>query len=99
MIRGTTPTIRLVLPFDANMLAEGFVTFAQNREIVIDKKLSECVVEENIIRIKLSQEDTLKFKHDRSVEIQLRARDTEDNAVASVIKTVNIGRILKEGVI
>ena len=99
MIRGTTPTLEFTIPFDTSLLAEAWVTFAQNKAVVLDKQLSECQCDANKITVKLTQEDTLKLKHNCLTEIQIRARTVDGNAVASEIMTVSPDRILKDGVI
>lgn len=99
MIRGTTPTLEFTLPFDTSLLAEAYVTFAQNKEVILDKKLSECQCVENTLIVKLTQEETLKLKCDCLVEMQIRAKDLNENAIASDIMVESPNRILKEGVI
>lgn len=99
MIRGTTPTLEFIIPFDTGQLAEAFVTLSQNGGIVIDKALTECNCEENKLSIRLTQEETLKLQCDCITEIQIRAKTLEGEAVASQIIKVNTERILKDGVI
>ena len=99
MIRGTTPTLEFVLPFDTDQLAEAFVTLSQNGGVVIDKALTECNCNRNELSVRLTQDETLKLKCDCVTEIQIRAKTLEDDAIASNIIRVNTGRILKDGVI
>jgi len=97
MDRGTTPKLYFDLPFDTGILAEAFVTFAQNGRVVLDKALKDCMCSERTLMIHLSQADTLKFDCRCKAEIQLRARTMEGDALDSEIFIVNVGRILKEG--
>lgn len=99
MIRGTTPTLEFIIPFDTGQLAEAYVTLSQNGAVVIDKALSECECGENKLSVRLTQEETLKLQCDCTTEIQIRARTIEGEAVASNINRVHTGRILKDGVI
>lgn len=99
MIRGTTPTLEFALPFDAGVLEEAWVTVAQNKSVVLDKKLSDCQCAGNVLTVKLTQEDTLKLKCNCLAEIQIRAKTTDGDAVASEIIAVSPDRILKDGVI
>lgn len=99
MIRGTTPTLEFTIPFDTGLLAEAWVTLSQNKNIVLDKRLSDCQCDGNVMTVKLTQEDTLKLKCNCLTEIQIRARTKDGNAVASEIMTVSPDRILKDGVI
>ena len=99
MIRGTTPTLEFTIPFDTELLAEAYITLAQNKTVVIDKKLSECQCSENVITVKLTQEETLKLQCNCLTEIQIRVRTKDGNALASDIETISPDRILKDGVI
>jgi hypothetical protein len=99
MIRGTTPTLEFVLPFDTKQLAEAYVTLAQNDEVVLDKRLSECQCSENKMTVRLSQEETLKLKCGCITGIQIRARTVDGEAIASDIIHEKTERILKDGVI
>ena len=99
MIRGTTPTLEFIIPFDTGQLAEAFVTLSQNEVIIIDKALTECQCNENKLSVRLTQEETLKLQCDCTTEIQIRAKTLEGEAIASQIIKVNTERILKDGVI
>ena len=99
MIRGTTPTLEFIIPFDTGQLAEAFVTLSQNEAVVIDKALEECQCDANKLSVRLTQEETLKLQCDFMTEIQIRAKTLEGEAIASQIIKVNTERILKDGVI
>lgn len=99
MIRGTTPMLEFVIPFDTSQLAQAHVTLSQNGKVVIDKALEECRCNENKLSVRLTQEETLKLQCDCITEIQIRARFSSGDAVASNIVRVSTGRILKDGVI
>lgn len=99
MIRGTTPTLEFIIPFDTGQLSEAFVTLSQNEVIIIDKALTECQCNENKLSVRLTQEETLKLQCDCMTEIQIRAKTLEGEAIASQIIKVNTERILKDGVI
>lgn len=98
MIRGTTPTLEFVLPFDTNLLAEAYVTLAQIGDVVLDKPLSECTLDGDKMTVKLTQEDTLKLKTGQ-VEIQIRAKTIDGDVIASDIILTSAQKILKDGVI
>jgi hypothetical protein len=99
MIRGTTPTLEFIIPFDTGILAEAFVTLSQRGNIVIDKALDDCHCNDKKLSVRLTQEETLKLECDCITEIQIRARTQEGEAVASNIIKVHTERILKDGVI
>lgn len=98
MIRGTTPTLEFVLPFEASLLAAAYVTFVQSDSVVLDKPLSECAIDGNKMTVKLTQEDTLKLKTGL-VEVQIRARTADGDVIASDIILTGAQKILKDGVI
>ncbi len=99
MIRGTTPTLEFAIPFEADQLAEAFVTLSQNGNVVVDKPLKECTCTGNKLSVRLTQEETLKLECDCITEIQIRARTISGDAIASAIMRESTDRILKDGVI
>lgn len=99
MIRGTTPTLEFVLPFDTNKIMDAYISIAQQGEVKIDKQLSECACNGNVLALKLTQEETLQLRSDCIAEIQIRAKMNGGDAIASNIIRVSALRILKDGVI
>ncbi len=99
MIRGTTRTVSFTLPFEADRLAEAWITLSQQGEVVLNKELKDCTREGNTVSVVLTQEETLRLKEGSSTEIQLRVRTLAGDAMASRIHSVATGRILKDGVI
>ena len=99
MIRGTTPTLEFIIPFDTSLLAEAYVTLSQQGSVVLDKALEDCNCNENRLSVRLTQEETLKLKCDCITEIQIRARTLSGDAIASNIIRECAERILKDGVI
>lgn len=99
MIRGTTPTLSFKLPFSVDTVADGYVSFAQDGQLLIDKKLADCDCGTDSLTVKLTQEDTLKLKDGLPTEMQIRVKTKDGNALASQIMKVSTERILREGVI
>ena len=99
MFRGTTPTLNFVLPFAADTVADGFISIAQNRRVVVDKPISDWVIEDNTIKVTLTQEETLSLGASNTTEIQIRVKLADGTALASKIFTVSTERILRDGVI
>lgn len=97
MFRGTTPTLKFTLPFDADRLSCAWITLAQNKKDIIDKPMTECACAENVITVTLTQEETLLLNCDYKTEIQIRAKTVDGKALASKIFTVDTERILKDG--
>jgi hypothetical protein len=99
MIRGTTPTLEFMLPFDTSRLAEAWITLSQCDNVVLNKRLTECECEAQKLSVRLTQVETLKLDCDYCTEIQVRARMLDGEALASGIIKVKTERILKDGVI
>lgn len=72
---------------------------AQSGRIVIEKNIDNLILDGQIITISLTQEETLKFKSDIDVEIQISLKDSSNMVYRSNIVKTNVKRILKEGVI
>ena len=100
MYRGTTPTIQIKVNGcdDLTLYKSIYVTFRQMPSILIEKTKDEIEVETDLIRVTLSQEETLKFAPG-TVMAQFRAVDDNGMAIASSIVSFSAERILKEGVI
>ena len=98
MRRGTTQQIIFALsePIDMAVL---YITFQQGGKTVLEKTLDDVVIDGNNIIVDLTQEDTLALRASQTVYIQLRIRDTLDNAVASKVLRLYTDDVLKEGVI
>lgn len=97
MIRGTTPVLEFTLPFSTSTLAEAYISFAQRKEIIFEKTLSDCTCDSDTLTLKLTQAETLSLKENRSTEIQIRAKTIDGDALASDIICVDTDRILKDG--
>lgn len=106
IIRGTTPTLTFHVlneQLDLDEIAEVWITFKTKagvkvREITYTKE--DVIIDntEHNIELSLSQEDTLNLP-DTNILVQMRVRFNDDLAYASSMIDVNIGHILKEGVI
>lgn len=99
MYRGTTPVLNFKFPFNLDTLQDIYVTFEQRNGTEFDKTLEDAQVDGDTLTLNLTQQDTLKLKHDRPLLIQIRAKTPDGVALASHIITVDVNEILKEGVI
>lgn len=98
MTRGTTPQLTFELPFAVAGLADMYVTFAQNGKIILEKDKSDIdVVNMHTFALKLTQADTLALQACTLVEMQIRAKTTAGDVIASEIFRANVSRILKDG--
>ncbi len=99
IIRGTTPNMTFVLPFDAEMVAVGYVTVQQNDTTIIEKQLSDCVCGVRTVSAKLAQEDTLKLSSDINAEIRLVVKTLDGDRFESAKIIERVTNTSKEGVI
>lgn len=98
MRQGTTPTIVInVNNIDLSELKSVYITFEQDG-FLLKKDMSQIEIEDDEIRITLTQEETLKFKKG-IVNVQLRAITQDGLAIASSIATTTVHRILDKEVI
>lgn len=100
MRRGTTPVLTInVNGIDVSEFSSIYITFEQGAK-EITKEIDDVTLdtENNRIIVSLSQSETLSFK-DGELKVQLRAITNQGKAVASTIKKLDVGHILKEGVI
>jgi len=96
MRRGTTPTLNIkVSGIDLSDLGAIYITLKQG-SVSIDKTDDDIVIDGDVIKCTLTQDDTLKFSA-KPVAVQLRALTTDGVAIASAIETMTVEDILKEG--
>ncbi len=97
MYRGTTPTMTFTLPFDTGGITALNLCFVQQGEIVLEKGMTDCVLEKNNLLVSLTEQETLLFEADKGmVEMQLRI-GCGDTRMASHIMRVSVEKILKDG--
>jgi len=97
---GTTPELTFNLPFDTSMIQNLYITFKdRNKNIVLEKTETDCTLSGNTVKVELSQEETLLFEKRTKVRVQLRVKTTNDKALKSNVMVIDIGDLLKEGVI
>lgn len=99
MTRGTTPTHTFILPFDTALIQKIMVIQAQNDQELFHKELEDCVCAGNEVKLKLTQEDTLKFDDGPYAQIQIRVLTVDGNALASVIQRVGVQKLLNDEVL
>lgn len=99
IIRGTTPTLEFGLPFDTEMIDIGYVTVQQNKTTIIEKPLSICECEGNVLSAKLTQEDTLKLSSFSNAEIRLVVKTIGGERIESFEIIKRVKDTSKEGVI
>lgn len=106
MRRGTTPTITLTVDKDVSdgwalyaTFRSGMhnVTLKNDRMTVELEPATETEGDKTLITVTLTQEETLSLGVGNA-EVQVRAIK-DGTAIATDIKTIDVGRIIKDGVI
>lgn len=97
--KGTTPTHTFEMPFDCENLIAFTITYAQNGAVVLKKTKDDCSIEENVISVHLTQEDTLLFNEERGVKIQLKVMDESSEVYVSDIITTTAAEVLDDEVL
>lgn len=97
-MRGTTPTHIFRLPFDTALIKSVRITYAHNKKPVLIKETEQCTLEGDTITVRLTQEETLLFKNNWDVEIQLRVLKTDGDVLRSEIYHRYTGVLLDDEV-
>lgn len=97
MYRGTTPTNTITVDLDLRGMTV-YVTYTQGREVLFEKTNADITINETALIVPLTQADTLRLSsRAKVVYVQVRAIDSEGNAVASNVMTTTAEAILKDG--
>jgi hypothetical protein len=99
MIQGSTPLHIFRLPFSTDIIYALRISYEQNKKIVLSKELDNVSLEENAVKLRLSQEETLLFDAICPCRIQMHILTTGGDAVPSKIKTVPVHVLLDRRVI
>ena len=97
MIIGTTPTHIFKTSFDTSLIKKVRVLYSQDDVLILTKE--DCIIENNTISVTLTQEDTLKFDHNKEVKIQLRVLTLGNDALATVPRKVGVVECLETEVL
>ena len=97
--RGTTPEHIFKTDIDLSDAEVIYITYKQGKDVVVEKEKDDLTLSPDAIKVKLSQDETLRFKKNLDVRVQIRVRFADETALASNIIETTAGEILKEGVI
>ena len=96
VVRGTTPTHDFELSYPAEFVKDVRVSYGQDNQSVITKTLTECRLEDNVLSIDLTQEETFLFSPSKRIAIEIRVQlidgtviRNEDPIELRVIDTLN----------
>ena len=101
LIRGTTPTIEMIVKNeDINLrdITQVWIYISQSKKVKVDKLYDnvEFDYDHRIMRVKLSQADTLELKAGEAL-IQVRVLLEDGTALATIASDVEIAEVYKEG--
>lgn len=98
MQRGTTPTHTFTFgeTLSGAVFDKIFITYKQGEKVIVEKSVKDIVVTEDSFIVKLTQAETLLFSPGQ-VQIQIRVKTINGQALASNILTVPASEILKDG--
>lgn len=96
--RGTTPTHQFRLPFEIDRVECLSITYGyrKNNEVVIKKTLEDCTVIDEYVILTLSQEDTLAFKNNSIIQVQMKVLSNSGTVVASSPYYLKVESVLDE---
>lgn len=97
MIVGTTPTHSFSTPCKASDVAKVRVIYSQNDTPILIK--TDCTIQDNLISVTLTQEDTFLFDAKKEVEIQVRILTKTNVVLGSIPKRVGATKCLENEVI
>lgn len=98
MRRGSTPTHTFTLPIGVDKIAKLRITYAQLGRIVLTKTEEDVTISGNTVSVQLTQSETLAFRDNRDVEIQIKALTKGGESLVSEIWRVDAGRCLDDEV-
>lgn len=96
MYRGTTPTNVFRTDVDLENASVLFVSYKQNGKVVLEKSLEDVSVKKTLVTVNLTQKETLLFQ-DGIVTIQIRAKFSDNTAIASNLIRTTAEEIVKDG--
>ena len=96
---GTTPTHYFELPKDVGEIKKIHITYHQNDRLVLEKYEKDCTVEGNVVKTKLTQEETFLFAPKSEVSVQIRVKTTGDDVLGSDVIRISCGECLTDEVL
>ena len=98
MRRLTTPEHKFTLQIDPSVIDKIRITYAQNNVIILTKEGHDVSIDDNIAKVKLTQEETKKFTAGKEAEIQVRVLTLGNDALASDIIKIDVTKVLDDEV-
>lgn len=101
MIRASTPTHYFTLPTEYNIdnIDKILVTYAQKDKVVLEKTKEDVSFDGATFYYTLTQEETNLFEDNVFVEIQVRIKTSDGNALPSDIYHLPVKKVLNDEVL
>lgn len=100
MVRqGTTWKHKIILPMETSRVKLAQITYAQGYKILFVKRTEDCEMIGRTVKLKLSQEETLKLDPDQALQLQLRGLTPGGEAFSTEVYKVDVGRALNKEVL
>lgn len=96
--RGSTPTLIFNLPFTATTLKGITATFVQVGNIIFEKEIEDCTLEDNKIKIDLTQQETLQLNAGSYLIIQLKVKTSNDKVLPTKPQAILVENVYNEEV-
>ena len=99
MIQGTTPTHIFRLPIVTRDINQLRITYAQYGKTVLEVTEADVTMDVQDVKYRLSQEDSLQFKPQSKVEVQIKVLTADGNVMASPVMSLTVEKILNTEVL
>lgn len=99
MPKGTNPWNTYKLPFSTDIVRKVRVIFAQRDGIKIRKTEKDAVMEGNIVKVRLTQEDTFQLNEKLPVEHQIRVMTKDGDVFKSHVEIFAVEKCLDREVL
>ena len=97
--KGCTCENSFSFPYEENEVESIHIAYKENKVMVLEKHLEDCIFQDGKIVVALSQEDTLKFTDNAFIKIQIRVKFKNGIATKSNIIETHTDDVIYNGVI
>jgi predicted metal-binding transcription factor (methanogenesis marker protein 9) len=82
-----------------NTISKVQVIYSQNNKQILCKETKDCEIKDNVIKVELTQEETLSFNHKMRLEMQVRLLTKDNKTLLSDIIIVSVEKCLSNEVL
>lgn len=97
--KGCTCENSFSFPYDEKDIENIHIAYKENKVMVLEKHLEDCIFQDGKIVVTLSQKDTLKFTDDAFIKIQIRVKFKNGIVTKSNIIETYTDDVIYNGVI